>query len=325
MLLRLVAFALAASAMGASAASLRPEVERKTGDWSAVLYRNESSNRLFCALESSDGDTVFRIVRYKDQNDTFLEIHNASWNLLEGRSKFRIEFDIKGESYAAELMGMRDGNSYYHDFTDAQAYAAVLGMIAQATTVKVLNPNGSRIAGFRGRQSDVALTNFGDCLQTDWTENGSSRSDFADVPYRFAGFPVDAAPRTPTKLPDFQRRDKDFASHRTRIREGMKAGPNFAGHYSITVIGCGTACVFAVVGDNRTGKLLPFPRGGEDNLYLGIHHHIDSSLVIAQWADPSDGNRCKREYFNFVGGKFDLLAATQVGSEDVCLQELPPH
>ncbi|SFF42295.1 hypothetical protein SAMN05216566_11278 [Aureimonas phyllosphaerae] len=322
---RLVAFFLAASTVVASAASLRPEVEKKTGDWSAVLYRNESSNRLFCALESHDGDTVFRIVRYKDQNDTFLEVHNASWELLEGRSKFSIEFDIKGESYAAELMGMRDPNSYYHDFTGAQTYAALLGMIAQATTVTVLNPNGTKIASFRGRQSDVALNNFGDCLQTDWTAGTSSQSGSAEVPYRFAGFQAQVPKATSTKFPDFQRREKDFSSFRTRIREGMKAGPNLAGHYSVTVIGCGTACVFAVVGDNKTGRLVRFPRGGEDNMYLGIHHRIDSSLVVAQWVDPSDGNKCKREYFNFTGDKFDLLDTLEVGSENVCLDELPLH
>jgi hypothetical protein len=158
----------------ASAVTLTPEVEKKTGDWSAILYKNEGSNRLFCALESNDADTVFRIVRYKDDNDTFLEILNPSWNLLEGRSKFSLEFEIKGENYAAELMGIRDPNSYYHDFTDAQMYAALLGMIAQATRMTVLNPNGSRIASFRARQSNLALHNFGDCLNSNWTSNSNA-------------------------------------------------------------------------------------------------------------------------------------------------------
>ncbi|MFA1676267.1 hypothetical protein ACDY97_26875 [Rhizobium mongolense] len=33
-----------------------------------------------------------------------------------------------------------------------------------------------------------------------------------------------------TVLPDFKGRDRDFNRFRTRIREGMREGPNFAGH-----------------------------------------------------------------------------------------------
>ena len=145
------------------------------------------------------------------------------------------------------------------------------------------------------------------------------------MPYRFADFPADVPKKTPTKFPDFQRREKDFSSFRTRISEAMKAGPNLAGHYSVAVIGCGTACVYAVIGDNNAGSLVRFPRGGEDNMYLRIYHRIDSSLVVAQWVDPSDGNKCKREYFKFAGGKFNLLETRDVGSEEVCLDEIPPH
>src|SRR5262245_33590984 len=37
-------------------------------------------------------------------------------------------------------------------------------------------------------------------------------------------------------------------NYRTAIRSGMKSGPNFAGHYTLVVWGCGTSCSsFAVV------------------------------------------------------------------------------
>jgi hypothetical protein len=49
-------------------------------------------------------------------------------------------------------------------------------------------------------------------------------------------------------LPDFKGRDREFNRFRTRIRNGMKEGPNFASHYSLVQIGCGTGCTFALVG-----------------------------------------------------------------------------
>ncbi|HEY2932065.1 MAG TPA: hypothetical protein VGK99_09980 [Acidobacteriota bacterium] len=58
---------------------------------------------------------------------------------------------------------------------------------------------------------------------------------------------------------------------RTRIREGVtkgwgvdhnskeRAGPNFAGHYSVITWGCGAGCLRMVIADLRTGRLYPPP------------------------------------------------------------------
>ncbi|WP_262568854.1 hypothetical protein [Agrobacterium tumefaciens] len=43
-----------------------------------------------------------------------------------------------------------------------------------------------------------------------------------------------------TVMPDFRGRDREFNSFRTRIRDGMRQGPNFAGRYTLIQIGCGT-------------------------------------------------------------------------------------
>ena len=59
----------------------------------------------------------------------------------------------------------------------------------------------------------------------------------------------------PTRLPDFRGRDRQFADYRTRIRDGLKAGPNFADHYTVIQFGCGTGCSCVYVADNRTGKV----------------------------------------------------------------------
>jgi|JI10StandDraft_1071094.scaffolds.fasta_scaffold734724_1 hypothetical protein len=49
--------------------------------------------------------------------------------------------------------------------------------------------------------------------------------------------------------------------YRTRIRDGIinDTGVNFAGHYSVITIGCGTGCAIMVIADVQTGKLYPPP------------------------------------------------------------------
>jgi hypothetical protein len=42
---------------------------------------------------------------------------------------------------------------------------------------------------------------------------------------------------------------------RTRLREGSRTGPNFAGHYTVVIWGCGTGCAQMGVADARTGRV----------------------------------------------------------------------
>lgn len=64
-------------------------------------------------------------------------------------------------------------------------------------------------------------------------------------------------------MPDFQGRDKDYNKFRTRIRNGIQEGANFAGRYKVIQFGCGTGCSFVIVADVSTGRVLSFPHGGE--------------------------------------------------------------
>ena len=67
-------------------------------------------------------------------------------------------------------------------------------------------------------------------------------------------------------MPDFRGRDRAYAMLRTRIRDGAKAGPNFAGYLALVEIGCGAGRRVVRVVDVRTGRVLDFPLGGEHNL-----------------------------------------------------------
>ncbi|WP_246805936.1 MULTISPECIES: hypothetical protein [unclassified Ensifer] len=124
-----------------------------------------------------------------------------------------------------------------------------------------------------------------------------------------------------TKLPDFKGRDRDFNQFRTRIREGMREGPNFAGRYSLIQIGCGTGCSFAIVGDNKTGKPSRFPRGDDPISMLTLKFRLDSRLLVAQWG-LYDQNRCFMEYFDFDGTTWTTLKKQEIGTMDVCYKEI---
>ncbi|AFL53328.1 hypothetical protein ABIE78_000779 [Sinorhizobium fredii] len=146
-----------------------------------------------------------------------------------------------------------------------------------------------------------------------------SKAD-ADV-FRPDQFPITDIFTGKTKLPDFKGRDKAFNNFRTRIRNGMQEGPNFAGEYSVIQIGCGAGCSFVIVGNNRTGQPLDFPRGGEDNMYLTLKYQLTSKLMIAQWADY-DQSTCFIEHFQFDGSNWTALAKRDVGPVEACYNEI---
>lgn len=136
-----------------------------------------------------------------------------------------------------------------------------------------------------------------------------------------ADYPAKSIFTGQTRLPDFKGRDKGFNTYRTRIRDGMRAGPNYAGQYSVVQIGCGTGCSFVIVGDNKSGRPLNFPRGGEDNMYLQLQFRLNSRLLAAQWGNYDSG-RCYVEWFDFDGRSWKDLAKVEVGNLDACYKDI---
>lgn len=163
-------------------------------------------------------------------------------------------------------------------------------------------------AEIRTRKNEIIQSFFGDSSQSDGSEKGFS----------FDRFPVNKVFHGRSRMPDFSGRDHEFADYKTRIIDGLRAGPNFAGHYSIIQFGCGTECTLVYVADNRTGQVFAFPRGGDDNLVLDLAFKLSSRLSIAQWTN-AEGDKCTLEYFEWDGGEATLLAAKTLGNKDVCL------
>lgn len=58
---------------------------------------------------------------------------------------------------------------------------------------------------------------------------------------------------------------------RTMIRQGAKAGPNFAGHYTLVFWGCGTNCLELAIVDAKTGQVFhPENLQAVDNLSVAF-------------------------------------------------------
>lgn len=116
-------------------------------------------------------------------------------------------------------------------------------------------------------------------------------------------------------LPDFRGRDRSSAMYRTRITEGAKGGPNFAGHLALVEIGCGSGCRFVPVIDVRDGRVLRFPLGGDENPSLDLKYRVNSRLVAARWTVEG---RCKHQNLVWTGSAFQQGPVMDLGEDEAC-------
>ena len=136
-----------------------------------------------------------------------------------------------------------------------------------------------------------------------------------EVPPRFSDFPVHEAYREkPAPAQPASAFDHRF---RTVIRKGAEHGPNFAGHYTVVIWGCGTSCAQFVIVDALSGRVYdpPFRSvvGGDANGSLrnwGLHFQLDSALFIAQGC-PEEKD-CATRYYKWNGESLVLLRAGPV-------------
>ena len=138
---------------------------------------------------------------------------------------------------------------------------------------------------------------------------------------QFADYPAQVLPPNEAGAPRFstpgQRR------FRTVIRDWMKKGPNFAGHYTIAEWGCGTGCEQIAIVDDESGRVYdgPFgilPRGliclgaNVEEHKTGISYHADSRLLIVRGCINRD--QCGTFYYLWDADHFRLLGKTPMGT-----------
>jgi hypothetical protein len=72
--------------------------------------------------------------------------------------------------------------------------------------------------------------------------------------------------------------------------------------------------------DVRTGRVLDFPLGGEDNLSLVLRYRPDSRLIVAYWVNEGV---CRREDLVWTGSGFERGTARELGDAEVCYRHAP--
>lgn len=97
----------------------------------------------------------------------------------------------------------------------------------------------------------------------------------------------------------------DFKSYpgayqfRSRIREGVRGGPNFAGHYTLVIWGCGTQCGNFAIVDDETGKIVVV------DFDESCYHHFkkNSRLLILKTVCMGNENSAGGDYYELKDGK----------------------
>jgi hypothetical protein len=97
--------------------------------------------------------------------------------------------------------------------------------------------------------------------------------------------------------------------YRTRLREGAKAKPNYAGIHNLVLWGCGTNCRYGAVVNAVTGRVvfLPEPFSGPD-----IYYRPDSHLLILTGLRGETELFC---FYDFDGRDFRLVKAIDQNPE----------
>jgi hypothetical protein len=100
--------------------------------------------------------------------------------------------------------------------------------------------------------------------------------------------------------------------HRTTIRNRVKSGPNFAGHYTVVDWGCGTMCAVFVIVDARSGLVYEPPEisKGVELGVAGPKYRLNSTLmVVASCPYPKvyGYKNCERKFYDWDGSRLVLL------------------
>ncbi len=129
----------------------------------------------------------------------------------------------------------------------------------------------------------------------------------------FEAYPVEVF-TGPAVMPAYTGDQRPFAEYRTRIGEAVKHGANFAGHYAVAEVGCGTGCRYGYLTDLKTGRILEAPVGGARTGSVEMAYRPNSSLFVARW--PSDDwKSCIWQTFEMKAGAFSKVRDANTSGE----------
>jgi hypothetical protein len=138
---------------------------------------------------------------------------------------------------------------------------------------------------------------------------------------KFSDFPVRIEQITKSAAIDF-RGNPTAHLYRTVLRAAAESGPNFAGHYMIADLGCGSSCSYAAMIDERTGKVY-FDQRMEDLSGVRVdddrlQFQVNSSLLIVLGGPHEDEEHGGIFYYRWTGEAFKLLRF--VSGNSICKQ-----
>lgn len=87
-----------------------------------------------------------------------------------------------------------------------------------------------------------------------------------------------------------------------KLASNMASGPNYAGHYFVGFVPCGSPCQGNILIDMNSGKVT-------DTLTTryGMKYQLDSRLFIANPGYKND-ETCPELFYEFINGNFSLVA-----------------
>lgn len=150
-----------------------------------------------------------------------------------------------------------------------------------------------------------------------------SRSAIA-AEFAFDAFPASPIYKGKAKFPRFNGQDTGYKQYRTRIKQAQKAGPVFAGEYSVVQMGCGAGCSFGFIVSHKTGEIHDIPRGGENNMYMQLSYRASSRLLVTQWFSY-DTSACVIEHLEWDGKDFSSRKVETIGALESCYSDISNH
>ncbi|MCU7495991.1 MAG: hypothetical protein HF314_16975 [Ignavibacteria bacterium] len=99
---------------------------------------------------------------------------------------------------------------------------------------------------------------------------------------------------------------------RTALRNGVKEGVNFAGHYTVVIWGCGTSCQSFAIVDQINGRvyftkellLVSYADYWEKD--YGLNYRPDSRLLVVNGRPDEDKDK-GRYYYEWKDNKLILI------------------
>ena len=127
----------------------------------------------------------------------------------------------------------------------------------------------------------------------------------ADTLPRFDDYPAEPVDKAPAEI-DFENSIEQAWMFRTTLRNAAPEGPNFAGHWTIVTVGCGTSCQISFIIDTLSGRVYDAPQST-----LGVLHRTDSRLLIVndpELSDPDGPAYYLPQYWVLDGTEFRQIA-----------------